>query len=43
VAFECSTKEVYHLSFLVLVEILKGASLRGEMFDRHFSTSKYLH
>ena len=45
VAFKCSndTKEVYHLSFLVLVEILKGASLRGEMFDRHFSTSKCLH
>jgi hypothetical protein len=26
-----------------LVEILKRASLRGEIVDRHFSTSKYLH
>jgi hypothetical protein len=38
VAFEYSddTKEAYHLSRLVLVEILKGASLRGEIVDRHF-------
>ncbi|HVH91012.1 MAG TPA: hypothetical protein VM783_06475 [Candidatus Acidoferrum sp.] len=45
VAFEYSddTKEAYHLSRLVLVEILKRASLRGEIVDRHFSTSKYLH
>jgi hypothetical protein len=45
VAFEYSddTKEVYHLTRLVLVEILKGASLRGEIVDRYFSTSKSLH
>jgi hypothetical protein len=45
VAFEYSddTNEAYHVARLVLVEILKGASLRGEMFDRHFSNSKYLH
>ena len=45
VAFEYSddTKEAYRLSRLVLVEILKGASLRSETVDRHFSASKYLH
>ena len=45
VAFEYSddTKEAYRLSRLVLVEILKGASLKREIVDRHFSTSKYLH
>jgi len=45
VAFEYSddTKEAYHLSCLVLVKILRGASLRGEIVDRHFSTSKYLY
>jgi hypothetical protein len=45
VAFEYSddTKEAYHVARLVLVEILKAASLRGEMFDQHFSTRKYLH
>ena len=44
VAFEYSddTKEAYDLTRLVLVEIL-GASLRGEIVDRRFSTSKYLH
>ena len=38
VAFEYSddTKEAYHLSRLVLVEILKRASLRGEIVDRTF-------
>ena len=42
VAFEYSddTKEAYHLSCLVLVKILKGASLRREIVDRHFSTSQ---
>jgi hypothetical protein len=45
VAFEYSddTKEAYDLTRLVLVEILKNASLRSEIVDRHFSTSKYLH
>ena len=45
VAFEYSddTREAYHIAHLVLMEILKGASLRGEMFDRHFSASKHLH
>jgi hypothetical protein len=45
VAFEYSddTKEAYDLTRLVLVEILRGASLRGEIVDRRFSTSKYLH
>jgi len=45
VAFEYAddTKEAYHLSRLVLVEILKRASLKGAIVDRHFSTSKYLH
>jgi len=45
VAFEYSddTKEAYHLFRLVLVEILKRASLKGAIVDRHFSTSKYLH
>jgi hypothetical protein len=45
VAFEYSddTKEVYHLTRLVLVEILKGSSLRGEIVDRYFFTSKSLH
>jgi hypothetical protein len=36
-------KEAYVLACLVLVKILKGASLRSEIVDRHFSTSKYLH
>jgi len=45
VAFEYSddTKEAYDLARLVLVDILKNASLRGKIVDRHFSTSKYLH
>ncbi len=45
VAFEYSddTKEAYHLSRLVLVEILKHKSPKGAIVDRHFSTSKYLH
>jgi hypothetical protein len=45
VAFEYSddTKEAYRLSRLVLVEIFRGASLRREIVDRHFPTSKYLH
>ena len=45
VAFEYSDdrKEAYDLTCLVLVEILRGASLRGEIVDRRFSTSKYLH
>ena len=39
VAFEYSadTKEAYHLARLVLVEILKNASLRGEISNRSFS------
>jgi hypothetical protein len=45
VAFENShdAKEAYELARVVLVKILKGASLRGEIVDRHFSTSKYLY
>jgi hypothetical protein len=45
VAFEYSgdPKEAYHLSRLVLVEILKRASPKGAIVDWHFSTSKYLH
>ena len=45
VAFEHSEdeKEAYHLACLVLVEILKGASHGGEIFDRHFLASKYPH
>jgi len=45
VAFEYSddTKEAYDLTCLVLVEILKNASLRSEIVNRRFSTSKYLH
>jgi len=45
VAFEYSddTREAYHVARLVLVKILKSVSLRRDMFDRHFSTSKYLH
>ena len=45
VAFEYSddTKEAYHLSRLVLVEILKKASFRSEIVDRRFSMSKYPH
>ena len=45
VAFEYSddTKEAYDLTRLVLVKILKNASLRSEIVNRHFSTSKYLH
>jgi hypothetical protein len=45
VAFENAddAKEAYELARLVLVKILKGASLRGEIIDRHFSTSKYLY
>jgi len=39
VAFEYSadTKVAYHLARLVLVEILKNASLRGEISNRSFS------
>jgi hypothetical protein len=38
VAFEYSddTQEAYDLARLVLVEILKGASLSGEIVDGHF-------
>ncbi len=45
VAFENSagTKEVYTLTGLVLVEILKRASFSSAIVDRHFSSSKYLH
>lgn len=45
VAFENSddAKEAYQLVRLVLVEILKSASLDRETVDRHFSTVKYLH
>jgi hypothetical protein len=45
VAFEyCDDrKEAYHLARLVLVEILKGASLKSDSVDRPFSTSKYLY
>jgi hypothetical protein len=44
-AFEYSadTKEAYNLAHLVLVEILKGASLGSEIVDRHVPTGKYLH
>jgi len=42
VAFENSddAKEAYQLARLVLVKILKGASLRGEIVDGHFSAIK---
>lgn len=45
VAFEYfpDTKEAYNLAHLVLVEILKGASLRSEIVDRRLSGIKYLH
>lgn len=45
VAFEYSddTQEAYDLARLVLVEILKGASLSGEIGEQHFSTSKLVH
>jgi hypothetical protein len=45
VAFENAddAKEAYELARLVLVKILKGASFRGEILDRHFSTSKFLY
>lgn len=33
----------YELARLVLTEILKGASPRSEIVDRHFLTRKYLH
>ena len=38
VAFEYSddAKEAYHLARLVLVEILKGASLKGKIINRPF-------
>ena len=38
VAFEYSddAKEAYHLARLVLVEILKGASLKGKIISRPF-------
>jgi hypothetical protein len=36
-------KEAYELARLVLVQILKSASLRSENIDGHFSTSKHLH
>jgi hypothetical protein len=45
VAFENSgdAAEAYELARLVLVEILKGTSLRRGMVNRNFPTSKYLH
>jgi hypothetical protein len=45
VAFENSddAQEAYELARLVLVEILKDTSLRGEIVNRTFPTSKYLH
>lgn len=44
VAFEFSddSEEAYHLARLALVDILKRASLKGKIVNRHFSTSKYL-
>jgi hypothetical protein len=36
-------KEAYEIARRVLVEILKGASLRSENIDGHFSASKHLH
>ena len=36
-------KEAYKLARLVLVQILKSASVRSENVDGHFSTSKHLH
>jgi hypothetical protein len=38
VAFEYSddAKDAYHLTRLVLVEILKGASLKGKIINRPF-------
>jgi hypothetical protein len=45
VALEYSTdrKEAYDLVGLVLLKILKGASLRSEIVDRRFSRIKYLY
>ena len=45
VAFEYSDdpREAYDLARLVLVEILKGASLRGDFVGQDFAASKYLH
>ena len=45
VAFEYSadTKEAYDLVRLVLLKILKGASLRSEIANWRFSEIKYLH
>ena len=45
VAFENSDdpKEAYELARLVLVEILKGASVRTKTVDRHGPTIKYLY
>jgi hypothetical protein len=45
VAFEYSddSEDAYQLAHLVLMEILKDASLTRETFTRRFSTVKYLH
>ena len=45
VAFEyaADTKEAYHLTYLVLREILKGASFRSEIVDQRFAVIRYLH
>lgn len=44
-AFEYSAdaNKAYNVAHLVLVEILKGASLGREIVDRHVPTGKYLH
>jgi len=44
-AFEYSadTREAYDLTRLVLVELLKGASPKSEIIDRHFTGSILLH
>jgi len=44
-AFEYSadTRETYDLAPLVLVELLKGASLGSEIIDRHFPGTMLQH
>ena len=41
--YSADRKEAYDLVGLVLLKILKGASLRSEIVDRRFSRIKYLY
>ena len=45
IALEISddTKQAYDLAHLVLVEMLKGATLRSEIIQRRISISNHLH